>query len=106
MGGDDEINDDDEETPLDEDGDGEGVDGVGDPRVIAVAEIFLAVNDNGKLLLPPPNVNKDVAVGLTAVGLLLPPASTVGPVPAAAAAPIGIVTACSVVVIVVVGCLR
>lgn len=67
MGGDEEINDDDEETPLDEDGDGEGVDGVGEPRVTAVADIFLAVSDNGKLL---PNVTR--VVGLPAGGLLLP----------------------------------
>ncbi|KNC21003.1 hypothetical protein FF38_07557 [Lucilia cuprina] len=68
IGGDDEINDDDEETPLDEDGDGEGVEGVGEPRVTAVADIFLAVNDNGRLL---PNVTR--AVGLPAGGLLMPP---------------------------------
>lgn len=60
MGGDEEINDDDEETPLDEDGDGDGVEGVGEPLVTAVADIFFAVNDKGMLLLP--NVSKVVAV--------------------------------------------
>uniref|UniRef100_A0A1B0ANI3 Uncharacterized protein n=1 Tax=Glossina palpalis gambiensis TaxID=67801 RepID=A0A1B0ANI3_9MUSC len=69
IGGDEEIKDEDEDTPLDEDGDGEGVDGVGEPRVTDVADIFLAVNDKG--ILPPlpalPNVIK--AVGLP-IGLI------------------------------------
>lgn len=87
MGGDVEINDDDDDTPLEEDGDGEGVDGVGEPRVTAVADIFLAVNDNGKLL---PNVTR--AVGLPAGGLLMPPPPVPPPI-------VGIATVCIVVVI-------
>lgn len=71
IGGDDEINDDDEETPLEEDGDGEGVDGVGEPRVMAVAEIFLAVNDSG-IVLP------------AVVGLLPPPFAAISPPPSPA----------------------
>lgn len=71
MGGDDEISDDDDETPLDEDGDGEGVEGVGEPRVMAVAEIFLAVNDRGTLLLLAPLARPKVskALGLPIGGL-------------------------------------
>lgn len=52
IGGDDDIIDDDDETPLDEDGDGDGVNGVGEPRVSEVAEIFLAVNESGMLTTP------------------------------------------------------
>ncbi|GBP12634.1 hypothetical protein EVAR_70573_1 [Eumeta japonica] len=54
---------------LDEDGDGEGIDGVGEPRT-AVADIFLAVSDNGRLL---PNVT--IAVGLLTGGLPIPSSS-------------------------------
>lgn len=50
RGGDDDIKDDDDETQLEDDGDGDGVDGVGESRVSDMAEMFLAVNDSATLL--------------------------------------------------------
>uniref|UniRef100_A0A034WN53 Uncharacterized protein n=1 Tax=Bactrocera dorsalis TaxID=27457 RepID=A0A034WN53_BACDO len=50
RGGDDDIKDDDDETQLEDDGDGDGVDGVGESRVSDIAEMFLAVNESAALL--------------------------------------------------------
>lgn len=50
RGGDDDIKDDDDETQLEDEGDGDGVDGVGESRVSDMAEMFLAVNESAALL--------------------------------------------------------
>lgn len=87
MGGEDEINEDDDDTPLEDDEDGDGVDGVGEPRVISAADIFLAVNESdiplpllllllpllllGLLLLPPECPPTLVVKVIKAVGLLV-----------------------------------
>lgn len=73
IGGDDDIIDDEDETPLEEDGDGDGVDGVGEPRVSDVAEIFLAVNDSGIVTLTMPLMVVVVVVGLPTGLTPIPP---------------------------------
>lgn len=73
MGGEDEINEDDDETPLEDDEDGDGVDGVGEPRVMSAADIFLAVNESDIPLPLPPLLLLQPLLLPTIFGLLLLP---------------------------------
>lgn len=74
RGGDDDINDEDDEMQLEDDGDGDGVDGVGESRVSDMAEMFLAVNDSAELLtftIDPLTKATVLFTGSTPVGLVL-----------------------------------